>query len=216
MRESGLYPAAPRGARSLRARTARPPARARSLAAPGSDRRRRAHGGRRPRPHRDRAAHRPRMPVALRDVRPVELYHVRRHAARRDSRRRWPPRALPCASGPVPVTGMKLYNAGSFFDPRAVPEADYDDVAAALAGLSRVDRRIASGAGGSARRSAARGARSPYADLRTAPQLEVAMGLETAHPDALDRLNKRFTLERLRDRPPRRSPTAAWRCACSC
>ena len=33
---------------------------------------------------------------------------------------------------------MKLYNAGSFFDPRAVPEADYDDVAAALAGLSRV------------------------------------------------------------------------------
>ena len=34
--------------------------------------------------------------------------------------------------------GMKLYNAGSFFDPRAVPEADYDGVAAALAGLSRV------------------------------------------------------------------------------
>ena len=30
----------------------------------------------------------------------------------------------------VPVTGMKLYNAGSFFDPRAVPEADYDGVAA--------------------------------------------------------------------------------------
>ena len=27
-------------------------------------------------------------------------------------------------------------------------------------------------------------------------QLEVAMGMETAHPDALDRLNKRFTLER--------------------
>ena len=39
---------------------------------------------------------------------------------------------------PVAVTGMKLYNAGSFFDPRAVPEADYDGVAAALAGLSRV------------------------------------------------------------------------------
>ena len=33
---------------------------------------------------------------------------------------------------------MKLYNAGSFFDPRAVPDADYDGVAAALAGLSRV------------------------------------------------------------------------------
>ncbi len=38
----------------------------------------------------------------------------------------------------VPVTGLKLYNAGSFFDPRAVPEADYDEVAASLAGLSRV------------------------------------------------------------------------------
>jgi radical SAM enzyme (TIGR01210 family) len=31
-----------------------------------------------------------------------------------------------------------------------------------------------------------------------APQLEVAMGLETAHPDALDRLNKRFTLDDFR------------------
>ena len=104
---------------------------------------------------------------------------------------------------------MKLYNAGSFFDPRAVPEADYDAVAAALAGLSRViveshpalvgarvDRLL------DCARAASRGG-------RPAAQLEVAMGLETAHPDALDRLNKRFTLERLRDgrgraRAPRR------------
>jgi radical SAM enzyme (TIGR01210 family) len=91
------------------------------------------------------------------------------------------------------VTGMKLYNAGSFFDPRAVPEADYDAIAASLAGLShliveshpalvgrRVDRWLAALA------------RQPGG---TAPALEVAMGLETAHPDALDRLNKRFTLE---------------------
>src|SRR6185503_8992835 len=33
---------------------------------------------------------------------------------------------------PAPVTQIKLYNAGSFFDPRAVPEADYHDVAAQL------------------------------------------------------------------------------------
>jgi radical SAM enzyme (TIGR01210 family) len=92
------------------------------------------------------------------------------------------------------VAGIKLYNAGSFFDPRAVPESDYDDVAVALAGLSRViveshptlvgprvDRLIASLA-----RYAAGG--------RERPALEVAMGLETAHPDALDKLNKRFTL----------------------
>jgi uncharacterized Fe-S cluster-containing MiaB family protein len=107
---------------------------------------------------------------------------------------------------PIPVTGMKLYNAGSFFDPRAVPEADYEAVAGALAGLSRViveshpalvgprvDRLLAAlghrrGPGGRPDE------RLPRPDERST-QLEVAMGLETAHPVALDRLNKRFTLE---------------------
>ncbi len=96
------------------------------------------------------------------------------------------------SDGGMPVAGMKLYNAGSFFDPRAVPETDYDDIAAALAGLSRViveshpalvgprvDRWLAALA-----RAAA----------NAPPQLEVAIGLETAHQEALDRLNKRFTL----------------------
>jgi hypothetical protein len=96
----------------------------------------------------------------------------------------------------VPVTGLKLYNAGSFFDPRAVPEADYDGVAVALTGLSQViveshpalvGRRLD--------RWLAALARSPRAGGAPA-SLEVAMGLETAHPDALDRLNKRFTFER--------------------
>jgi uncharacterized Fe-S cluster-containing MiaB family protein len=36
------------------------------------------------------------------------------------------------------VTCMKLYNAGSFFDRRAVPEEDFDSVAASLGDLSRV------------------------------------------------------------------------------
>ena len=95
----------------------------------------------------------------------------------------------------VPVTGMKLYNAGSFFDPRAVPDTDYDAVAHELAGLSRViveshpalvgprvDRFL----------QALDRHREPGS---SSAQLEVAMGMETAHPDALDRLNKRFTLE---------------------
>ncbi len=94
--------------------------------------------------------------------------------------------------GGTPVKGMKLYNAGSFFDPRAIPECDYDDIAAALTGLSdviveshpalvgaRLDRWLAA----LARHSGA-----------AVPRLEVAMGLETAHPEALHRLNKRFTL----------------------
>jgi radical SAM enzyme (TIGR01210 family) len=97
------------------------------------------------------------------------------------------------------IAGIKLYNAGSFFDPRAVPESDYDDVAVALAGLSRiiveshpalvgprVDRLI-----GSLERHAA--------GERDRPALEVAMGLETAHPEALDKLNKRFTLRGFTD-----------------
>jgi archaeosine synthase beta-subunit len=96
---------------------------------------------------------------------------------------------------PVPVRGMKLYNAGSFFDPRAVPDTDYDGVAEALAGLSRVvveshpalvGPRVDRLLGALARHRSADGS-----DI----QLEVAIGLETAHPEALDRLNKRFTLD---------------------
>jgi archaeosine synthase beta-subunit len=101
---------------------------------------------------------------------------------------------LALRDAPVPVTTLKLYNAGSFFDPRAVPEDDYDRIAAALAGLSqviveshpalvgaRVDRLLCA-------IDRHRGEDGPAASL------EIAMGLETAHPVALDRLNKRFTL----------------------
>jgi radical SAM enzyme (TIGR01210 family) len=92
------------------------------------------------------------------------------------------------------VTGIKLYNAGSFFDPRAVPVQDYDAIAEALDGFSRVvveshpalvgprvDRLLA---------ALSRSRRPAGASI----ELEVAMGLETAHPAALDQLNKRFTL----------------------
>ena len=97
---------------------------------------------------------------------------------------------------------IKLYNAGSFFDPRAVPESDYDAVAAALSGIphivveshpalvsdrhSRVDRLLEA----MAAHQRPTGRRATF---------EVAMGLETAHPDALDRLNKRFTVDGFRD-----------------
>ena len=45
---------------------------------------------------------------------------------RRDSRAGRGRAARLCATNTAPSTGMKLYNAGSFFDPRAVPDADYD------------------------------------------------------------------------------------------
>ncbi|MEO7272280.1 MAG: radical SAM protein [Vicinamibacterales bacterium] len=98
---------------------------------------------------------------------------------------------------PVPVTGMKLYNAGSFFDPRAVPDADYDRVADAVTGLSRVVVESHPAlVGPRVERFLAALGRADHSG--PAPQLEVAMGLETAHPDALDRLHKRFTLDQFR------------------
>ena len=91
------------------------------------------------------------------------------------------------------IAGIKLYNAGSFFDPRAVPEADYDDIAAALSGLSRVVVESHPALIGS-RVDRLLSAIDRH-DHGQAGALEVAMGLETAHPEALDALNKRFTLD---------------------
>lgn len=93
------------------------------------------------------------------------------------------------------VTVIKLYNAGSFFDPRAVPEDDDDAVAAAAC---RFDRIIVEShpslVGSRTARFLSKLARHGR-DLRGgAPTLEVAMGLETAHPAALDQLNKRMTV----------------------
>ena len=89
---------------------------------------------------------------------------------------------------------VKLYNAGNFFDPRAVPESDYEAMAQRLVSFRHViveshpvlvGERLVRFKAALAR--AARGA--------DRPTLEVAMGLETSHPEALDRLNKGFTPE---------------------
>jgi archaeosine synthase beta-subunit len=93
------------------------------------------------------------------------------------------------------VRQVKLYNASNFFDPRAVPECDYEPIARQMSGISRViveshpalvgppvDRFAAALAGGRSERGGG-------------PTLEVAMGLETAHPDALRRLNKKMTVD---------------------
>jgi hypothetical protein len=88
-------------------------------------------------------------------------------------------------------SALKLYNAGSFFDPRAVPETDYPAVAAALDGLPRLIVESHPTLVGS---RVDRLQRELRRCARGAPALEVAMGLETAHAGALERLNKRFTL----------------------
>ena len=81
---------------------------------------------------------------------------------------------------------VKLYNSGSFFDPRAVPTEDYGTIAQLLAGFRRVIVECHPLLLGD---SCLR-----FRDLLAA-ELEVALGLETAHPAALDQLNKGFGVE---------------------
>jgi hypothetical protein len=93
----------------------------------------------------------------------------------------------------APARHVKLYNAGSFFDPHAIPPEDDEDIAEALRGFERViveshPAFLAGAYGDRCRR---------FHGLVDA-QLEVAIGLETAHPDVLARLNKRMTLDAFR------------------
>lgn len=84
-----------------------------------------------------------------------------------------------------PARQVKLYNAGSFFDPRAIPPGDRDALVERLRGFERVIVECHPALVGDA---CAR-----FRD-RLGAELEVAMGLETAKEDVLARLNKRMTL----------------------
>lgn len=80
---------------------------------------------------------------------------------------------------------VKLYNSGSFFDPQAVPIEDYPAVADRLSGFERVIVEC---------HPAFVGDRCAEFRGLLSGSLEVAMGLETAHPAVLEKLNKRMTL----------------------
>jgi radical SAM enzyme (TIGR01210 family) len=85
-----------------------------------------------------------------------------------------------------PATQLKLYNSGSFFDPHAIPPQDYRAIAQRA---NRFDRVIVEN------HPALTGdACLHFRDLLRG-RLEVAMGLETAHPEVLAKLNKRMTLD---------------------
>ena len=89
-----------------------------------------------------------------------------------------------------PARQIKLYNAGSFFDPQAIPPGDDDEIASTIAGFDRVIVE-----------SHPAFLRHAYADRcrrfrdAVAGQLEVAIGLETAHAGVLAGLNKQMTLD---------------------
>jgi radical SAM enzyme (TIGR01210 family) len=79
---------------------------------------------------------------------------------------------------------IKLYNSGNFFDAQAIPPDDHPAIADLVAGFETVivenhprltDDRVL-----------------PFRD-RLAGRLEVALGLETVHPEILPRLNKQMT-----------------------
>jgi radical SAM enzyme (TIGR01210 family) len=81
---------------------------------------------------------------------------------------------------------IKLYNAGSFFDPRAIPRSEYEPLAREIARFTRVIvESHPSLVGDDTLR---------LRDLLPG-RLEVAMGLETVHPGLLRRLNKGMTTD---------------------
>ena len=84
---------------------------------------------------------------------------------------------------------IKLYNAGSFFDPKAIPPEDYTAIAERVRGFERVIVECHPALLGE---SALRFRNQLGAT--TEPKLEIAMGLEIADDAILARLNKRMTL----------------------
>lgn len=85
---------------------------------------------------------------------------------------------------------LKLYNSGSFFDTRAIPVEDHGAIAERANAFERliVECHPALVGEGCLR----------FRDRLTC-RLEIAMGLETVHPEVLPRLNKRMTLEQFAD-----------------
>jgi radical SAM enzyme (TIGR01210 family) len=81
---------------------------------------------------------------------------------------------------------LKLYNSGNFFDPLAIPPADYEAIARLATPFERVivecHPRLV-------------GRRCQDFRRLLAGELEVALGLETVHPEVLPRLNKQMTLD---------------------
>jgi radical SAM enzyme (TIGR01210 family) len=88
------------------------------------------------------------------------------------------------AEHPHRAQWLKLYNAGSFFDPQAIPVADWPELARRAKSFERLVVEC--------HPTLIRGNRIlPFQRLlgpRT--RLELALGLETAHPEVLERLNK--------------------------
>ena len=90
-----------------------------------------------------------------------------------------------------PARHIKLYNSGNFFDPKAIPREDHAAIADRVRGFETVIVE-------NHPRLCGDGCRE-FRELLNGPRLEVAMGLETIHPDVLPRLNKQMTAQDFAD-----------------
>jgi archaeosine synthase beta-subunit len=87
------------------------------------------------------------------------------------------------------ISHIKLYNSGSFFDPGAIPEEDYEEIAYLLENFQTV---IVESHPKLINEKCLR-----FRDM-LCPDLHIALGLETANPDILEILNKHMTLDDFR------------------
>jgi len=100
------------------------------------------------------------------------------------------PKQIEWALSQMPqVKHIKLYNSGSFFDEKAIPVEDYEEIASILEYFETViveshPKLITEKCLG-------------FRDMLK-PDLHVAVGLETVHPEVLHKLNKKMTLEDFR------------------
>ena len=90
---------------------------------------------------------------------------------------------------PPEARNLKLYNSGSFFDERAIPEEDYKSIASLVKNFETViveshPRLINEKC-------------LIFRDMLK-PDLQIALGLETVHTGVLRKLNKQMTLEDFR------------------
>lgn len=81
---------------------------------------------------------------------------------------------------------VKLYNSGNFFDAKAIPPSDYAQIADLVRGFDTVIVENHPKLCGDACLR--------FRDMIYPAQLEIAIGLETCHPELLRSLNKQMTL----------------------
>lgn len=100
------------------------------------------------------------------------------------------PRQIEYALGRLPEAGVvKLYNSGNFFDGKAIPRSDYKAIAGLLDGFDHIIVENHPKLTG-----------SPVWEFKELlnGSFEIAMGLETIHPEVLPRLNKQITADLFR------------------